>query len=174
MIHTRKFDICCNFIMKKGENVGQAHREICEMYGKEALSKYTARNWYRRFKEGIFHVAFVHRSVLTSILCDCGRRVVYLHDHNRPYISVRTQQKLRDFGWIVLIHPANSPDLTATDYHRFQHLQHSLYGVKLTAKEDCKNHIYQFFLPKSTRTLHQRDYGIRWKKIADQNGKYVI
>ncbi|KAL0895718.1 hypothetical protein ABMA27_011790 [Loxostege sticticalis] len=39
------------------------------------------------------------------------RGVVFHHDNARPHTSLATQQKLREFGWEVLMHPPYSPDL---------------------------------------------------------------
>ncbi|KAL0841534.1 hypothetical protein ABMA28_015204 [Loxostege sticticalis] len=39
------------------------------------------------------------------------RGVVFHHDNARPHTSLATQQKLREFGWEVLMHPPYIPDL---------------------------------------------------------------
>ncbi|KAJ0174850.1 hypothetical protein K1T71_009958 [Dendrolimus kikuchii] len=73
------------------------------------------------------------------------RGVVFLHDNAKPHISLATQQKLREFGWKVLMHPPYSPDLAPSDFHLFRSLQNSLGSVRLTSREDCQNHLSQFF-----------------------------
>ncbi|KAJ0173665.1 hypothetical protein K1T71_010814 [Dendrolimus kikuchii] len=73
------------------------------------------------------------------------RGVVFHHDNARPHTSLATQQKLREFGWEVLMHPPYSPDLAPSDFHLFSSLQNSLGSVRLTSREDCQNHLSQFF-----------------------------
>lgn len=74
--------------------------------------------------------------------------VIFHHDNARPHISLVTRQKLREFGWEVLMHPPYSPDLAPSDYHLFRSLQNSLNSVKLVSKEACENHLVQFFAQK--------------------------
>ncbi|CAH2244527.1 jg7678 [Pararge aegeria aegeria] len=57
------------------------------------------------------------------------RGVVFHHDNARPYTSLATQQKLREFCWEVLMYPPYSPDLTPSDFHLFRSLQNSLGSV---------------------------------------------
>ncbi|KAJ0175787.1 hypothetical protein K1T71_008946 [Dendrolimus kikuchii] len=73
------------------------------------------------------------------------RAVVFHHDNARPHTSLATQQKLRKFGWEVLMHPPYSLDLAPSDFHLFRSLQNSLGSVRLTSREDCQNHLSQFF-----------------------------
>lgn len=61
--------------------------------------------------------------------------VVFHHDNARPHSSITTQQKLRELGWDVLMHPPYSPDLAPSDFHLFRSLQNSLGSIKLTSKE---------------------------------------
>ncbi|GBN38902.1 hypothetical protein AVEN_116563-1 [Araneus ventricosus] len=61
------------------------------------------------------------KSILTS-------GVVLLHDNIRPHSAVVTQQLLKQFKWDVSDHPAYSPDLAASDFHRFPELKNCLGG----------------------------------------------
>jgi len=70
------------------------------------------------------------------------RGVVFHHDNARLHTSLMTRQKLRELGWVVLMHPY-SPDIALSDYHLFRSLQNSL-NVKLQ-KRPVKNHLKQFF-----------------------------
>jgi len=56
------------------------------------------------------------------------RGVVFHHDNARPHTSSATRDKLLQFGWDVLPHPAYSPDLAPSDYHLFLSLKNSLAG----------------------------------------------
>lgn len=83
------------------------------------------------------------------------RGVVFHHDAARPYISLTTWLKLKEFDWEVRMHPPNSPDLAPCDYHLFRDPRNSLIGVKLGSKEACKKHLTQFApenLQRSTMT----------------------
>uniref|UniRef100_D3TLF6 Mariner transposase n=1 Tax=Glossina morsitans morsitans TaxID=37546 RepID=D3TLF6_GLOMM len=72
--------------------------------------------------------------------------IAYQADNSRPpHTSLTTRQKLREFGWEVLMHPPYSPDLAPSDYHLFWSLQNSLIDAKLISKEACENHVLQFF-----------------------------
>lgn len=42
------------FYFKKGLNATQAHKEICDVYGNEALKKRQCQNWYAKFRRGNF------------------------------------------------------------------------------------------------------------------------
>ncbi|GBP27035.1 hypothetical protein EVAR_11270_1 [Eumeta japonica] len=44
-----------------------------------------------------------------------GRGVIFHHDSAKPYKYLATQQILREFGWEVLMHPQDSPDLAPSD-----------------------------------------------------------
>ena len=67
------------------------------------------------------------------------RRMLFHHDNARPHTSLATQQKLRKFGWEVLMHPPYISDLAPSDFHLFRSLQNSLGSVRLTSREDCQN-----------------------------------
>lgn len=102
--------------------------------------------------------------------------VVFHHDNARPHTSLVTRQKLREFGWEVLMHPPYSPDLAPSDFHLFRSLQNSLNGVKLESKEDCANHLDQFFAQKSQNFYSDGIMVLpkKWQKVIDQNGTYII
>ncbi|KAL0880861.1 hypothetical protein ABMA27_002044 [Loxostege sticticalis] len=61
------------------------------------------------------------------------RGVVFHHDNARPHTSLATQQKIREFGWEVLMHPPYSPDLAPSDFHL------------LTSRDNCQNHLSRYF-----------------------------
>ena len=82
-----------------------------------------------------------------------NKGVVFHHNNARPHISLVTQQKLRELGWEVLMHPPYSPDLTPSDYHFFRSLKNSLNGVRLASKEACS-----VFRAEISEVLQWRNY----------------
>lgn len=48
-----------------------------------------------------------------------GKSVVFHHNKARPRTFLMTLQKLREFGWEILMHPPYISDLASTDYHLF-------------------------------------------------------
>lgn len=102
--------------------------------------------------------------------------VVFHHDNAKPHAAIATQEKLRSFGWEVLMHPPYSPDLAPSDYHLFRSLQNSLNGVKLDSREACENHLSQFFAQKPRKFYTDGIMVLpeKWRKIIDQNGAYLI
>lgn len=57
-----KIRYALQFYYDKGTNAAQAHKQICAVYGQDALSKETARRWFRRFRSGNFDVKDAPRS----------------------------------------------------------------------------------------------------------------
>lgn len=102
--------------------------------------------------------------------------VVFQHDNAKPHSSLRSRQKLTEFGWDVIPHPPYSPDLAPSDYHLFRSLQNSLDNKSFQSLEDIKKHLDEFFANK-TRTFWET--GIfslpdRWAKVMLHNGQYII
>ncbi|KAG5316751.1 SETMR methyltransferase, partial [Acromyrmex insinuator] len=125
------------FYYKKGKNAAQTCRQICEVYGVDAVSECRMQEWFVRFRSGNFDVKDRPRSgrpvtekvdeILQLIKQD--RRVSYqevanalqeianaLRINHMPHTSLMTRQKLRELGWEVLMHPPYSPDLAPSDY----------------------------------------------------------
>lgn len=50
------------FAFNRGAKAAEAAREICAVYGEDAISERTARNWYTKFKSGIFDLSDAIRS----------------------------------------------------------------------------------------------------------------
>ena len=67
------------------------------------------------------------------------RGIVFHQDNTRPHTSLMTRQKLREFGWEVLMHPPYSPDLAPSDYHLFLSMANALGGTNLASLEVCEN-----------------------------------
>ncbi|XP_067206337.1 histone-lysine N-methyltransferase SETMAR-like [Linepithema humile] len=50
------------FYYKKRKNAAQAKEKICRVYGEDALTRQTAANWFRRFRDGNFDIKDAPRS----------------------------------------------------------------------------------------------------------------
>ncbi|GFY17368.1 histone-lysine N-methyltransferase SETMAR [Trichonephila clavipes] len=76
------------------------------------------------------------------------RDVVFHQDNAIPHTSVVTHQKLWVLGWKVLMHPPYSTGLAPNDYHLFLALPNFQSDKRLGSREDCENHLLQFFANK--------------------------
>ena len=63
-------------------------------------------------------------------------------------IRLETLQKISEFNWKLLPHPAYSPDIASSDFHLFRALQNFLLGKKLNSKQDVQNELSSFFASK--------------------------
>ncbi|GBN51363.1 hypothetical protein AVEN_69094-1 [Araneus ventricosus] len=66
------------------------------------------------------------------IIFTCWNEVAgrLLHNHTHPHAVLRTQQLLQVFD-----HPINSPDLSSSDYHLFQHMKRFLAKQHLASED---------------------------------------
>jgi histone-lysine N-methyltransferase SETMAR len=62
---------------------------------------------------------------------------LYLQGNAVPHETAITHQKLADFQFEVLKHPAQSSDLAPLDYYLFPNLKKHLKGRKFSSIEDC-------------------------------------
>jgi len=89
-----------------------------------------------------------------------------LHDNARPHVAQQTLEKLNELKIETVPHPSYSPDLSSTDYHFFQKLDHFLSG-KFLKNKDSPKQVFQEFLAYRTSDFYQT--GIlklvsRWEK----------
>ena len=64
------------------------------------------------------------------------RDMLIQHNNACPHTSLRTQEAITKFGWTVLPHPPNSPDLAPSDFHLLGPLKDALCGTRF---EDDKS-----------------------------------
>jgi len=50
------------FYFRKGKRAAETHREICEIYGTDCITKRTCQNWFRKFRSGDFSLKDNKRS----------------------------------------------------------------------------------------------------------------
>ena len=106
-----------------------------------------------------------------------NRNGVVLHHANAwLHTSLMSRQKLREFGWEVLMPPPYSPDITPSNYHLFRSLQNSLHGTKLASKEACENHFIQFFNQKPQKFYTDGIMALpeKLRNFFDNNGEYLV
>jgi len=78
-----------------------------------------------------------------------------------------------DLSWEILPHAAYSPDLTPSDYHLFQALQHHLVDSRFKAPKEIERSIKKFdskqtsFFRNGIRQLPER-----WQKCVKSEGDY--
>ncbi|XP_054156275.1 histone-lysine N-methyltransferase SETMAR-like [Oppia nitens] len=78
--------------------------------------------------------------------------VIFHHDNARPHVANITREKLKEFGWEVMLHPPYSPDIAPTDYHLFLALQNYLDDNRFQNKDEVENAIKIFFAKKEQKT----------------------
>lgn len=103
-------------------------------------------------------------------------RVYFLHDNARPHVAKQTRKKLVELGWVVLPHPAYSPDLAPTDYHLFRSLADHLQEKKFDGEDDLKSDLSNFFnqKPKEFYERGIRSLPERWRQVVDNDGTYFV
>ena len=99
-----------------------------------------------------------------------------LHDNARPHVSIMTQQKIEELGWIVLPHAPYSPDLAPSDYHLFRSMEHSLRKIQFTNIQHVREWVSDFFDSKSVEFYNTgiRNLRERCKSIIATRGEYYI
>ena len=75
-----------------------------------------------------------------------------------------------------MLHPPYNSDLAPSDYYLFRSLQDSLNGKTFNDDEALKSHLVQFFADKDQKFYERGIMKLpeRWKKVIEQNGKYII
>ena len=68
------------------ENASEAARNICKVYGEEAITERTAQKWFQKFREGIFNLDDAPRSGRPS---DFDEETLNLLIHEDPRQSTR-------------------------------------------------------------------------------------
>ena len=102
-------------------------------------------------------------------------RIYYLHDNARPHVTKSTCEKLLKLKWIIIPHPAYSPDLAPMDYHLLRSLSHHLREKKFDDGNDVKMDIANFFGQKSQDFYERVILSLpeRWRQVIDSSGVYI-
>ncbi|CAK9832629.1 Histone-lysine N-methyltransferase SETMAR [Anthophora retusa] len=104
------------------------------------------------------------------------KKVLFHRDNARPHKAQTTLQKISEFNWELLSHPAYSPDIVPSDFHLFRALQNFLLGKKLNSKQDVQNELSGFFASKTESFYSNgiKKLSVRWREIVNSGGKYII
>ena len=65
--------------------------------------------------------------------------LIVLHNDTRPHVTQPMLQKLNELGYEVFPYLPYSPDLLATDYRFFKHLENFLQGKHFHNQQDAEN-----------------------------------
>ncbi len=118
------------------------------------------------------------QKVKSKLECERPRleKIYFLHDNARPHIAKSVRQKLIEFGWELLPHPAYSPDLAPTDYYLFQALSNSLRDVAFDDRADLETHLINFFTSQPEEFFRKGIHSLaaRWQTVVDTDGEYII
>ncbi|CAK9805830.1 Histone-lysine N-methyltransferase SETMAR [Anthophora plagiata] len=83
------------------------------------------------------------------------KKVLLHHDNAKPHTARTMLQKISEFNWELLPHPAYSPDIAP----------------------DVQNELSSFFFaskPESSYSNGIKKLPVRWREIVDSGGKYII
>lgn len=149
--------------------------------------------WWNRKGPIHFEVLSPNQTITADLYCDqlmrlaaqirikcpilANRKGVLLqHDNAKPHTAIKTQQKIHELGWEVLIHPPYSPDIAPTDYYLFRSLQNYLDQKSFRDSSDIKSAVVTFFDSKPEDFFAK---GIdrlpeRWRQVIANDGHYLL
>ena len=100
---------------------------------------------------------------------------ILLHDGAGPHRAASVVQLLAEWGWEVLGHPPNSPDLSPCDFHLFAALKEPLRGQRFASVDDINEAV-------SAQLKNMQKSGLgngvpklprRWQSTIDKFGDYI-
>lgn len=105
-----------------------------------------------------------------------NEKVYFLHDNARPYVALKTREKIREFEWEVLAHPPYSPDLAPTDFHLFREMQLRIGEKKFSSRDEIKAWLDNFFesQPPSWYRSGIHSLSEKWIRVYTNEGKYLV
>lgn len=119
----------------------------------------------------------VHESLVKKHPALVNRKgIILLHDNARPHVAKLSRERIKEFGWEVLLHPPYSPDLAPSDFHLFRALQNHLNEKQFDNRDNLKSNLQDFFDSKSP-SFYRSGMGAlvtRWQKVVDLDGNYFI
>jgi histone-lysine N-methyltransferase SETMAR len=64
------------------------------------------------------------------------KEILLLHDNARPHTSLKIWEAITKFGWTMLSHPPNSPNLAPSKFHTLRALKDAICGTTFESKGD--------------------------------------
>jgi len=103
-------------------------------------------------------------------------RFQLLFQHDKPHVARNVQNKLREFGWKLLLHPPYSPNIALSDFYLFRSLQHFLAGKKFNNMNKIKSALKKYFdnKPKKFYTNGIMSLPKKWEEIVEKEGDYIF
>ncbi|GFS19423.1 histone-lysine N-methyltransferase SETMAR [Elysia marginata] len=101
--------------------------------------------------------------------------VILQHDNATPHTARVTQGWLEKYGWEILPHPPQSPDLAPSDYHLFGPLKRELAGKSFDDDEELVDHVRKWLQNLDGSFFREGIYSMvrRWQKCVDRLDCYV-
>ncbi|EFN79204.1 Histone-lysine N-methyltransferase SETMAR, partial [Harpegnathos saltator] len=99
---------------------------------------------------------------------------VILHDNAKPHATEATKETILHLSWEIFPHAAYSSNLTLSNFHLFQSMQHALPDTHFSTVDDVRNFINDFVAskPPSFYCDGIRRLPNKWRKSIDNNGVY--
>ncbi|GFS18735.1 mariner Mos1 transposase [Elysia marginata] len=103
------------------------------------------------------------------------RGFVLQHDNATPHSAKLTQQWLQHYGWEILPHSAQNPDLVPSEFHLFGSLKCHLGGMAFETEGDLVGESKNWFAHLDLDFFRVCIYSLlpRWKKCIDLHGDYI-
>ncbi|EGI68869.1 Mariner Mos1 transposase [Acromyrmex echinatior] len=79
-----------------------------------------------------------------SSIASNHRKVILIHDNDRPHVAIAVKQTLMDHEWGVLPHSAYYPDLAPSDYRLFRSMQHTLEDTHFHHYSEIENWVAEW------------------------------
>jgi len=97
-----------------------------------------------------------------------------MHDNTRPYVAQRTVQALHELQYETLSQPPHSSDLSPTDYHLLQHINHFLAGMTFPDDRVVQHAIEDFFTSQTPDFLRHGIQSLvyRWQQCVTTDCDY--
>jgi hypothetical protein len=104
-----------------------------------------------------------------------AKKVFLLHDSARPHSSKQTKAQLDELGYMVLPHPACSPDLVYSDYALFDKMKAPLGGKTFTDADALQGAVHQWccIMPKDWFQEPIMNLPQWWRRCTELQGNYV-
>ena len=155
--HSREVLVFC-FNWKKSS--AEAHLMLEEVYGDNAPTDESCREWFRRFKNGDFNVE-------DKLRCGQKRETPILQPVNvRSNVAISVKTYLETLKWEAFPHPPYSLDVTPSYYYLFRSMAHGLAHQHFRSYKEVKKWINSWIASKDASFF--RD-GIR--KLPERWGK---